>query len=92
MDSIPVTLTTVNAQKTEARAIVPKIPAGEDPPFQLFNPAKSKSAEAGGLQDGGLSDPKYFFSSKANIVIRAVNKSRKYGTNNPALYGSGFPR
>jgi hypothetical protein len=78
-------LTTVNAAKTEATATVPAIPTGEDPPFQLFNPAKSASALAGGLQDGGLSEPKFFFSSKANIVIRAENKKRKYGISNPAF-------
>jgi hypothetical protein len=72
--------TTVLANKTEATAKVAAIPAGQDPAFQLFNKAKSVS----GL-DGGLSEAKFFFSSRVNITIRAENKSRKYGFDNPAF-------
>ena len=42
--------------------------------------AKSPSGE-----DGGLSEALHFFSSKIDVTIRAENKSRKYGENNPAF-------
>ena len=73
-------ITTVSPDKTEATATVPAIPTGQDPPFQLFNSAKSLSGK-----DGGLSEAKYFFSAKVNITVRAENKNRKYGQNNPSL-------
>ena len=57
--------------KTEVRAKVAAIPSGQDPAFQLFNPAKSVSGN-----DGGLSEHKFFFSSRVNITVRAENKMR----------------
>ena len=72
--------TNVSADKTEATATVDSIPAGQDPPFQLFNAAKSQS----GL-DGGLSEALYFFSAKIDVTVKAVNKSRKYGQANPTF-------
>ena len=70
--------TTVSANKTEATAKIAAIPTGQDPAFQLFNPAKSVSGT-----DGGLSEAKFFFSSRINITVRAENKTKKYGQNNP---------
>ncbi|MGZ8524352.1 MAG: MBG domain-containing protein, partial [Chitinophagaceae bacterium] len=75
----PVT-TSVSLDKTEATATVPAIPNGEDPPFQLYNPPKSPSE-----LDGGLSEALHFFSSVIDITVRAENKSRKYGQNNPVF-------
>lgn len=72
--------TNVSPDKTEASAIVPAIPNGQDPAFQLYNPAKSPS----GI-DGGLSEALNFFSSRINVTVRAENKSRKYGQSNPAF-------
>ncbi len=72
--------TNVSTDKTEATATVPAIPNGQDPPFQLFNAAKSASGE-----DGGLSEALHFFSSKVDVTIKAVNKSRKYGQANPTF-------
>jgi hypothetical protein len=77
--------TTVSTDKTEATATVPAILNGQDPPFQLYNPAKSLS----GL-DGGLSEALNFFSSRINVTIRAENKSRKYGQDNPVFTAEYF--
>jgi hypothetical protein len=66
-----------------ATATVPAISAVQDPPFQLFNPAKSPS----GL-DGGKSEALHFFSSGTRIIVKAENKSRKYGQENPPLTAS----
>ena len=68
----------VSPDQTEVRAFVPPIPPGDNPPYRLINGAKSPS----GL-DGGISEPKFFFSGVTNVVIRANNKTRKYGQNNP---------
>lgn len=70
--------TVVSADKTEATATVPAIPNGLNPPFQLFNAAKSPSN-----LDGGLSEPLFFFGSRVPVVINAVDKSRRYGQANP---------
>ena len=70
--------TTVSADKTEALATIPPIPNGEDPPIQLYNPPKSESQ-----LDGGLSEALHFFSEVIDITIRAENKTRKYGQDNP---------
>ncbi len=75
----PVT-TTISLDKTEAIATIPAIANGQDPPFQLYNPPKSVSEK-----DGGLSEALHFFSSVVNITIRAENKNRKYGQNNPSF-------
>jgi hypothetical protein len=66
-----------------ATATVPPIPAGQDHPYQLFNTAKSPSGE-----DGGLSEALYFFSSGVRVKVKADNKSRKYGQENPVLTAS----
>ncbi|MEP7110456.1 MAG: S8 family serine peptidase [Ferruginibacter sp.] len=63
-----------------AIATVPAIPPGQDPPFQLFNPAKSPS----GL-DGGKSEALHFFSASTRVIVKAENKSRRYGQENPLL-------
>lgn len=63
-----------------ATATVPAIAPGQDPAFQLFNPAKSPS----GL-DGGKSEPLRFFTSGVTVIVKAQNKSRKYGQENPVL-------
>ena len=63
-----------------ALATVDAIPIGQDPPFQLFNPAKSPS----GL-DGGISEALNFFNSSIRVIVKAANKSRKYGQENPLL-------
>ncbi|HVG16382.1 MAG TPA: MBG domain-containing protein [Chitinophagaceae bacterium] len=73
-------VTTISPDKTQAIATVPAIANGQDPPFQLFNPPKSPS----GL-DGGLSEELHFFSSIVDITVRAANKTRKYGQNNPVF-------
>lgn len=72
--------TTVSADKTEAVATIPDIPAGQDPPLQLYNPSKSLSKV-----DGGLSEALHFFSSIIDITVRAEGKSRKYGQANPVF-------
>jgi hypothetical protein len=66
-----------------ATATVPAIPPGQDPSFQLFNPAKSPS----GL-DGGISEALKFFNSSIRVIVTAANKSRKYGQENPLLTAS----
>ena len=66
-----------------AIATVPAIPNGDDPPYQLFNVAKSAS----GL-DGGFSEALHFFSSGVRVKVKADNKSRKYGQENPVLTAS----
>lgn len=71
---------TVSADNTEATSTVPAIPSGQNPPFQLLNAAKSPS----GL-DGGLSDSLNFFGARPEIIVRADNKTRKYGQANPAF-------
>ena len=63
-----------------ATATIPAIPPGNDPSFQLYNPPKSPS----GL-DGGMSEVLHFFSVGTKIVIKADDKSRKYGQENPVL-------
>ncbi len=77
VNSTPIA-TTISPDKTEATGISPAIPSGANPPFQLFNAAKSPS----GL-DGGLSEARYFFGSRIGVTVKAENKSRKYGLNNP---------
>ncbi|MEP7373424.1 MAG: LamG-like jellyroll fold domain-containing protein [Chitinophagaceae bacterium] len=77
---VAVATTTVSADKTEATATVPTIPSGQNPAFQLSNAAKSVS----GL-DGGLSEELFFFSSRTEITVRAINKTRKYGLDNPVF-------
>ncbi len=70
--------TSVSQDRREATAMVNAL-NGTDPPFQLFNPAKSPSGE-----DGGLSEPIYFFDSNPNeVIVKAINKTRKYGQPNP---------
>jgi len=70
--------TAVSDDKTEAKAMVEPIAPGDDPAFQLFNAAKSPSGE-----DGGLSEALFFFSEKQTITVKARNKERKYGEENP---------
>lgn len=70
--------TIVSADRKEARAIVPAIPPGQDPPFQLYNLPRSISNK-----DGGFSEAYHFFSSIVDITVRADNKNRKYGQANP---------
>jgi hypothetical protein len=86
VNNLPVT-TTVSIDPATgvgtAMATVPAIPVGEDPPFQLSNPAKSPS----GL-DGGKSEALHFFSSGIRVLVKADNKSRKYGQENPTLTAS----
>jgi subtilase family protein/type IX secretion system substrate protein/MBG domain-containing protein len=86
LNNLPVS-TTVSIDPTTgvgtATANISAIPAGQDPPFALFNPAKSISNI-----DGGFSEVLHFFSSGTKIVVKAVNKSRKYGQENPALTAS----
>ncbi|RYZ51496.1 MAG: hypothetical protein EOP49_11600, partial [Sphingobacteriales bacterium] len=66
-----------------ATATVPAIPFGQDPQFQLYNPPKSASGE-----DGGLSEALRFFRSGITILVRADNKGRRYGQENPTLTAS----
>jgi hypothetical protein len=70
--------TVISNNQTEAKAKVAPIAPGDDPAFQLFNAAKSPSRE-----DGGLSEALFFFSKKETITVKAQNKDRKYGENNP---------
>lgn len=72
--------TTISADKTEATATVSAIPAGQNPSFQLSNAAKSPSTE-----DGGLSEPAYFFGSRKTVTVIAQNSTRKYGQANPSF-------
>lgn len=72
--------TTVSPTKTEATATVPAIARGEDPPLQLFNAAKSPS----GL-DGGFSEAIHFFSAKVPVIVKAQNKTRKFGQENASF-------
>jgi hypothetical protein len=72
--------TTVSENGLEARAFIAPIPQGEDPAFQLFNPAKSPSEE-----DGGFSEKKYFFNQRRIVVVKAVNKTRLYNQQNPTF-------
>lgn len=86
VDNTPVNTTvTFNAATGvgTATAIVPDIAEDTDPAFQLFNPAKSPS----GL-DGGFSEALHFFSAGIRVKVKADNKSRKYGQENPALTAS----
>ena len=66
-----------------AIATVAVIPPGSDPPFRLYNTPKSIS----GL-DGGFSEELRFFNSTIRVVVKADNKSRKYGQENPFLTSS----
>ncbi len=79
VNGLPVS-TTISNDQTEAQAIVEPIAPGDDPAFQLFNAAKSPSGE-----DGGLSEPLFFFSERETITIKAQNKERKYGEANPVF-------
>ena len=63
-----------------ATATVPAIPIGQDPLFKLYSPPKSISNT-----DGGFSEALQFFSSGVKIRVKAENKSRKYGQENPVL-------
>ncbi|MHA4843962.1 MBG domain-containing protein [Flavitalea antarctica] len=83
VDNVPVPTTISTDPATgisTATATVNAIPSGQDPAFQIFNPAKSVS----GL-DGGLSESLRFFSSGVLIIVKAENKSRRYGQENPVL-------
>lgn len=66
-----------------ATAMVPAIPFGQDPEFKLYNPPKSASGE-----DGGLSEALRFFRSGITILVKADNKGRRYGQENPTLTAS----
>ena len=79
VDGVPA-VTQVSNDKTQATASVPAL-NGLDLPFQLFNPSKSVS----GI-DGGLSEPNYFFGgNQKEVIVRALNKSRLYNTDNPTF-------
>lgn len=55
-------------------------PISDDPPIQLYNPPKSPS----GL-DGGLSEALFLFSSRKAVVVKAENKTKKFGESLPAF-------
>jgi hypothetical protein len=74
------TNTVVSADKTAATGVIPPFPTDTDPAIQLFNPAKTVS----GL-DGGLSEELHFFSTKKDVIVRAINQARKYGVANPTF-------
>lgn len=87
VNGLPITGTTVTIEAATgigtAIARVARIPTQTDPPFQLFNPSKSVSN-----LDGGLSEALHFFSSGTRVKVKADNKSRKYGQENPTLTAS----
>ena len=75
-----ITNTVVSDDKTVATGMIPAFPTHADPAIQLKNSAKTVS----GL-DGGMSEELHFFTTKKEILVRAVNNSRKYGQANPVL-------
>lgn len=77
--------TVVSPTKTEATATIPPIAQGDDPPLQLFNAAKSPSS-----LDGGLSEALHFFSNRVDVMVKAVDKTRKFGQQNPAFTSQVF--
>ena len=63
-----------------ATATVPAITNGGDPLFQLYNAPKSVSN-----LDGGFSEGLQFFKTGIKILVKATDRSRRYGQENPAL-------
>lgn len=74
------TNTVVSNDKTEATGMIPAFSTNTDPAIQLRNAPKTTS----GL-DGGTSEEIRFFTTKKEVLVRAINQSRKYGQANPAL-------
>jgi hypothetical protein len=66
-------IATVFVNTEEVRATISGT-ISDDPPFQLYNPAKSIS----GL-DGGLSEALFLFSNKKLVTVQANNATKKFG-------------
>ncbi|MEO8762989.1 MAG: S8 family serine peptidase [Ginsengibacter sp.] len=76
-------LTTVYVNNETVTALIP--PFTDNPTVQLFNPSIIPAGAGTGVVDGGLSNSLFFFSTKKHVLVKADDKTKKYGEKLPAF-------